>query len=229
MTQELVEFLKEHYNIPVYFIVLIFSVLFYKKYFDTALRYFPLLIAYTFFNELLGYFIRFKEGFAFFSNPKYLNANDIIYNIYTIIFFGYFYYVYWSLIDNEKDKKKIKVLAGLTVLAFIINSFFLNPFTINLYHATSICSWILVYIIALYFKDKAIRLFGNGEKHNLAYWISLGLLIFYSILPLLFIIGFNNYQLYDALYLKTVLRILIVTMYSIFCYGFVVSRRRAFR
>ncbi|MEM6540217.1 MAG: hypothetical protein AAF634_03605, partial [Bacteroidota bacterium] len=66
------------------------SVFHYRKYFDTVLRYFPLIIAYTFFNELLGNVIRYNENFAF--RTESTDSNQIIYNIYIIIFFLFFFF-----------------------------------------------------------------------------------------------------------------------------------------
>jgi len=54
MLQEFIEFIKEDYFLIVYGITWFFSVINYKKYFDTVLKYFPILIAYTFLNELFG-------------------------------------------------------------------------------------------------------------------------------------------------------------------------------
>lgn len=226
MTQELFNFLSEHYNIPAYLVGLIISVLCYRRYFDTELKYFPLLIAYTFFNELLGYFIRYTDGFSFFSEDKYLNANDIIYNVYSLIFFGFFYYLYWRL---SKEYKHWILYCSLFALAsFVVSSFFQNPFLQSLFYANCIGSWILLLFIILYLKELRPNLEWALQKHNLMFWVSLGLGVFYLFFPIIYLIGFLNYELWQTLHLRMVLRILIVVMYGLFIIGFIRGQRRFF-
>lgn len=201
----------------------------YGKYFDTALKYFPLIIAYTFFNELLGYFIRYQDGFAFFSKEELNSANGLIYNIYEFIFYGSFFYIYWKLARNSIQKKGILALSIISLLSYIINSFFHNPIHIILYWASAIAS-ISLFIIALEYLIglKNIQE-GRLQKYNLMFWVSLSIAIFYFIFPILSIIGYENYELWEKLKLRTVLKILIVVMYTLFGIGFIMSRRRAFR
>jgi len=78
----------------IYVDTLFISLTTYEKYYNTALKYFPIIIAYTFFNEELGYLVRTYDEISFFQNIKYSNFNDVIYNIYAIIFFCFFYFVY---------------------------------------------------------------------------------------------------------------------------------------
>ncbi len=210
----------------IYVVAFILSIGTYKKYFDTALRYFPIIIAYTFFNELLGYFIRFKETFAFSSEEQF--ANDIIYNIYYVIFFGYFFFVYWNLVANKNFKRWIRWLAYIGILAFIINSFFYNPLTTSLFYAISIASWFLLSCIIIYLYNLPDWKWGR-DKYNLMTWISVGLVVFFFLFPILYLIGFLKYEIWEQYHLRTVLRILIIVMYGFFCIGFVISRRRAFR
>ena len=88
MSQKLIEFFSEQYILIVYLVALIVSILHYKKYYDTLMKYLPIIIAYTFFNELLGYFIRYTDDFAFLSTET--KNNEIIYNLYQLIFFIFF-------------------------------------------------------------------------------------------------------------------------------------------
>jgi len=209
-------------------LTLIVSILKYRRYFDTVLKYFPILIAYTFFNELLGYFIRYYPNYSFFSDLPKQADNDIIYNIYDLVYFGFFYFVYWQLNSNLKYKKWIKIAAVIAFLSYFVSVFFQNPFAISLYYATSLSSWILVFCIVLYFLDK----YSNGEKlilvSNLIFWISLGQLIFYTFFPIIFITGFLYFDLWLEYNLITILRIFIVIMYTIFIIGFIKSSRKAF-
>ncbi|NQZ45099.1 MAG: hypothetical protein HRT65_12375 [Flavobacteriaceae bacterium] len=225
-SQELVDLGMNYFLIPVYFLTLMVALYHYKKYFDTVLKLFPIIIAYTFFNELLGHLIRYSSEFAFFSKKTF--ANDLIYNIYDLFFYGFFYYVYWKLIHSKRRKKTIKILA-LTVLAsYLISCCFQNPLTISLYYATSLASWVLALIIILYFSEKSTEWNWQRERSNLMFWVSLGLLLFSYIFPFLFFSGYLKPELWYAYNFQMVLRIIIVIMYGLFITGFVISHRRAF-
>ena len=226
MLQELNEFFREHFNIIVYLITLIIAVRHYRKYFDTELKFFPVIIAYTFFNELLGYFIRYSENFAFFN--EFTSANDLIYNIYALIFFGYFYFVYVKLISKVKHKRLVKAFSILVFVVFFINAIFMNPLRISLYYALSLASFVLAFTIVLYFKSRNEWRW-KLERHNLVTWVSIGLFFFYLIFPFFYLIGYLKPQVWYEYNLQIILRINIVIMNILFCIGFIVSHRRAFR
>lgn len=219
-------FLGDNYFLAVYGVTWFISVAHYRKYFDTGLKYFPMLIAYTFFNELLGYFIRYSEDFAFFNNRQF--ANDIIYNVYDVVFFSFFYFLYWKLIQRADFKNTVKYLGITVLMAFIISCFFQNPLIMALFYATSYASVVLVICIILYQSGKE-KTVPSQEKYNLMNWVSLGLIIFYSIFPVIFLIGFLKHDIWVEYELGLVHKVLIIIMYVIFSMGFIVSRRRAFR
>ncbi len=229
MIEDLLNFLLGHYSIVAYLVALIFSILFYRKYFDTELKYFPILIGYTFFNELLGYFVRYTDGFSFFSKKELLSANDLIYNIYEIIFYSFFFYIYWSLAKQRRHKTIIVCFFTIIVLSYVINSLFENPIHVLLYWASAIASIMLFITSILHLQELRKMQKWEIRKYNLMFWVSLSIAIFYFFFPILSIIGFKNYELWQQLHLRTVLRILIVIMYSLFIIGFLWSRRRAFR
>ncbi len=228
MSEDFINILKDNYFVLIYGITLLVSLIKYSGYFDTVLKYFPILIAYTFLNELLGYLVKNNPNFSFFKNANDSSINEIIYNIYAIVFFVFFYYVYWNIISKKEYRKKILIAAIISFLSFLISSFFQNPNETNLFYATAISSWILVFCVILYFKNKKI----NNEKiiqpKNLMFWVSISLLVFYSVFPILYLIGYLNYEIWDKYHLLTVLRILIIAMYSILTIGFLKSARRAF-
>lgn len=225
--QELLILLKDFFFIPIYFVALIVAMLNYKKFFDTALKYFPLIIAYTFFNELLGCLIRYSDSFAFF--PQFTRTNQIIYNVYILIFFLYFYSVFRKVIHNEKIKRSIKWGIFLVVACYIANSFYQNPFQIDLIYANAIGSWLLVGCGILYFKNLNPPFAWSFDKNNLMFWTSLGLIVFYFFFPILFLIGYLHYETWVLYNFKLVLKVLITLMYALFCVGFIFSQRKAFR
>ncbi|APQ18121.1 hypothetical protein [Maribacter hydrothermalis] len=224
-----ISFIKENYYMFVYAVTLFISLATYRKYYDTALKYFPIIIAYTFFNEVLGFLVRNFDEISFFSNIKYSNYNDVIYNIYAIIFFCFFYYVYYKLIENKNFKKWIIISTIISLLSYSISTLYQNPLETNLFYALAISAWLLVSIIILYFVDKVQQKEDLFQLHNLMFWVSFSLVLFYSIFPIIYVIGYTDYDTWIAYDLKSVLRILIVVMYSLFIIGFLKGRKLAFR
>jgi hypothetical protein len=222
-------FLKENYFMIGYAVTLMVSLVTYRKYYDTALKYFPIIIAYTFFNEILGFLVRNYDDISFFKNLKYSNVNEIIYNIYAVIFFAFFYHVYWRLIKNTTYKKWVVIAALITLFAYGISLIFQNPIETNLFFAIAIGSWALVFCVILYYYDKLLQHQHLLQPHNLMFWVSLSLLIFYSIFPFLYLIGYTDYETWAEYNLRSVLRALIVIMYGFLIIGFLRGRRLAFR
>ncbi|MGK0494973.1 MAG: hypothetical protein ACJAU2_001354, partial [Maribacter sp.] len=167
-----------------------------------------------------------SENFAFLLDTKF--ANDIIYNIYDIFYYGFFYTVYWKLISQQKFKLWIKRLSLIVLGSYLLSCFFQNPMLVSLYYATSLASLILAVISILYLVDKGCNWQWNREKYNLVCWVSIGLIFFHSIFPVLFLIGFLQQDIWDDYELHTVLRFSILLMYILFCIGFIKSRRRSF-
>lgn len=225
--QEFIVLLKDFFFIPIYLVTLIVAMLNYKKFFDTALKHFPLIIAYTFFNELLGGFIRYNDSFAFF--PNLTSTNQIIYNVYILIFFLYFYFVFRKVILDEKIRKYIRWGSILVIISYLVNSIFQNPFKIDLIYANAIGSWLLVGCGILYLNKLNPPFSWHLDRHNLMFWTTMGLVVFYFFFPVLFLVGYLHFETWVLYKFKLVLKILITLMYMLFCIGFIVSRRQAFR
>lgn len=225
--KEFIDFINDNYFLIVYGIAFICSIISYNKYFDTVLKYFPILIAYTLLNEFLGFMIGTSENYAF--SEKYMFANDFIYNIYTLIFFPFFYYCYYKLNSNLKFRKVILLLGISFLIFFFLNCFFQNPFLKVYYYSIAYASGILVICILLYFLDKRESWNIRIEKKNLMFWISLGLFVFHLLFPIIFLVSFLNFELWIKFKLGAIQKILIVLMYITFSLGFIKSSRRAFR
>lgn len=221
-------FVQENYYMLVYALTLFVSLATYRKYYDTALKYFPMIITYTLLNEILGYLVRTYDEISFFNEMKFSNYNDVIYNIYAIIFFSFFYHVYRQLISNVKYKKWITHGTFIMLTGYVISAQFQSPLDTNLYYALGIGSYILVFCVALYFVDKKEKNHNLIQPHNLMFWVSISLVTFYSIFPIIYIIGYTNYQIWEAYGLRSILRALIVIMYSLLIVGFLKGRRLAF-
>lgn len=227
MLEYFIDFIKDHYFLVAYAITLVVSLLYYERYFDTTLKYYPILIAYTFLNELLGYLIKKYPQYSFFDDLKDSNINELIYNIYAFIFFCFFYLIYWQLVQNSRFKKWIIIGFWITTLSYVISCFFQNPIATNLYYATATGSWVLIFCVILYFRDKHLSGKSLVQSTNLMFWLSISLLIFYSIFPILYLIGYLDYPTWVNYNLLTVLRLLIIIMYTLQIIGFVKGRKRA--
>ena len=229
MIKELIHFTIENYFVVLYAITWIVSVITYRKYFDTHLKYFPILVAYTFFNELLGYMIRFYPDFSFFNDTKYQYNREVLYNIYAVIFFSYFYYIYWKLTLRPKFKNQIRNAAIVVGLSFIISCLFQNPMDVSLFYSISLSAFVLIYCIALYFNDQYIHYQKVIQVRNLVFWVSLGMASLYVFFPFLYLIGYLNLYIWKTYHLLTILRGLIVIMNVLIIIGFLISKRPAFR
>lgn len=216
------EFLKDNYFIPLYGITLAVSLIRYKRYYSSFLKYFPILIAYTLLSEILGYFIRDFESFQIIYEENYHFANYIVFNIYDVVFFLYFYLLFSRVVKDTASKRIIKYGALAYILSAIINPFFQNALIFPQIYASTLGSIILIIDIFLYYNE--IRTHG-GKKYNLLAWICAGILVFNFFFPLISILARLDNTLYQKLYLRQVHYIIIVIMYSCFILGFLFMRR----
>lgn len=229
MTQEFIQFLKEHFYIPLYLLTWLIAVYRYKRYFDTVLKYLPILIIYTFFTELLGYFIKNHTDFQFFSDYRYDWHNVIIYNVYQLVTFLFFYWVYWKTIKKKSLKRIIKYGIYLCSLSYLINIFFQNPLHKQLTYAHAIGSLILVFVLILYFKEKKSEDNLYPQKHNLLYWVSIGLFVFYAFFPFILLSDYFHLSISTQYHLRITLLTFIALMYLLFIVGLLMGKRKAFR
>lgn len=193
-----------------YPIALILSIRKYHLYFNTVLKFLPILIGYALLSEVLGFLIRDYDSFQVVSLEEYSFANNLIFNIYDIVFFLYFYYVYWKILKIEKHKILIPYGVFLYLGSCIVNPFF-QEFTIfPQVFASSIGSLLLILCIYFYFSEIHK---GLHCKDDLLAWISLGLLVFNLFFPLIMITGQFDYSLYQSLNLRQVHYLLITAMY----------------
>lgn len=197
---------------------MIISLFRYRRYYESILKYFPLIIAYTLLSEILGYFIRDYEIFQIIYLDKYYYSNYVIFNIYDIIFFFYFYFVYWKLIHSIKHQSIIKYGAITYLLASIINPFFQNVLTIPQVYASTVGSIVLIISILLYFKENKHEV---HKKKSLMVWVSFGLLIFNVFFPIIMLSGLFSYDFYQKLNFQQFHYFLIVAMYLCFIIGFI--------
>ncbi len=71
MHYDILGFLKNYGFILLYGVALLISIMRYRNFFDSILRYFPIIIGYTFLTEILGGYIRANENFRIIFNLSY--------------------------------------------------------------------------------------------------------------------------------------------------------------
>lgn len=222
------EFLKESYFVVFYALTLIVSIKTYGKYFDTAFKYLPIIIAYTLINELLGYFLLYYPSFRVFLDFQDSQTNHIIYNIFDLIYFPFFYYAYWKLIKNIKYKKIVFIGAILVFTGYLINSFYKNPMNYGLFYAYAFASAFLIITIILYHIDKSDEKSKFLQPYNLVFWVSIALVVFYTFSPMLLLFGYHQPEVWYTYKFQTIHHLLIILLNILFIIGFIKCRKRAF-
>ncbi|RNC89397.1 MAG: hypothetical protein ED555_07855 [Allomuricauda sp.] len=217
------------YILIFYLLALIVAVATFKKYFDTPLRFFPLLIAYTLFNEILGYFVLHFEEFSFFDSPEYSWHNVIIYNIYKLFFFGYLLWLYFKLFWKKSHKNLVRSFALLLGLGYAISLVFQDPFHTDLFYADSLACVFMITLILIHFKNLLESNGSQPSRYNLMVWFGLGMLVFHLYFPFYLLNGYLNVDFFLDYQLRQVLWVIVCIMYGLFSIGFLISKRRAFR
>ncbi len=217
--------LLEMVYIPLYAVTLMVALWRYPKYFDTPLRFLPILFLYTFLNELLGHLIASDEYIALIFSD--LADNNIIYNVYTIISYLYFFYIFRSFSRDDSFRKNI-VYGGLIFLTSCVINVFFQSFTTNSQTwAYVVGACILLYCTVSYLW----HFFSIPEKftlkQNIIFWISLGITLFYlGYLPIKILRFYNPPNLYNESPVVKIMHLsLIFVTYTIFIVGFIRMRR----
>ncbi|MCT8340858.1 hypothetical protein MG296_12395 [Flavobacteriaceae bacterium TK19130] len=192
------------------------AILFYKNYKHTVLKYLPWLLTYVILNELFG-----RQVYEWFGN------NIVLYNVYNIIYYLYFYFVFWNV--SRRSDFRNWIVASIAVYC---TASFINPFISDFRTQTQLLAYILgacilIFCIILYY----IELLSSSKilniKRELLFWISVGLLLFYvGYIPIKLTRHYFTSSVDLYVTLLNVQRILVIIMNSCFIIGFVWTRRR---
>mgnify|MGYP006325660507 CR=1 FL=1 len=220
-------FLENSY-IPLYGVTFLISLWRYSKYYDTPLKFLPVVLLYTFLTELLGEIVADSTKFNLSFQNKYSDYNIVIYNIYNVVFFLYFYYVFRCYIKKEEHRKFITIASGIFLVISLVNPFLQNFVIEPQLYTYVFGAVILICCIILYF----IELLGSPRilyvKGDLLFWISIGLLLFYvGYIPIKltrYFFAIENVDVY--MNLRRVHLLLIIIMYGSFITGFLWMKRR---
>ncbi|WP_109435694.1 hypothetical protein [Aquimarina sp. AU119] len=191
------------------------GLIYFYKYKKTFLKYFLIFLWYVGVNDIVGYI---------------LNENSYevawLYNTYYLIVFNYLMFLFRNYLSSNNHKKWIILLIVLYNLSVFINSFFENyydefstmPYIIG---ASFVIISIIFYYIDILNSEKVLFI-----NKNILFWISIGVLIYYSgNIPFRIV---RNYvgELIDASIQYMVLLILTFVMNLCFIRGFIWSSKK---
>ena len=219
------QFLSEYCFMLIYGIALATSLMKYHLYYNTLLKYLPIFIAYTLLTEMMGLLVLEVNEIQIIYIEGYANLNSLIFNIYELIFFGYFLFIYWNVLYKKK-KSIVKYGAILYFLITLINAYLENFIIWPQLYASLTGSIILIISIILYLKQCVLQ---TKRKSGLLIWISVGLLIFNFFYQPIMFFGMYNYDVYQAWSLRQVHHVIIVLMYLCFITGLLGLKRRITR
>lgn len=225
---DLLDTILENTYKPLYVVTLLIALIKYPRYYNTPLKFFPVLLMYTFLTETLGYITKNYEEYQISLYTTFVDHNVIIYNIYNLVFFSYFFYVYWSSVNNRKYKKHILYGSVLFYVVALINPFF-QSFKLESQLFTYIAGgFLIIYCTILFFLENKDRRESTGYMHTALKWISIGLLIFYGgYIPIRASRYYNYlYKVNEYVHLRRIHITLICLLYLCFIIGLLRMRRK---
>lgn len=211
---------------PVYLFAVLVALWRYPRYFDTQMRYFPVLLMYTLATEILGVLTLEYSEISLFVNDLFRNYNWLIYNIYLILFTSYFLHVYYQVIEKTGHRRMILFAAGGFLFICALNPLF-QSFRFEMQLASYLSgSAVLVLASVLYLIHRRARSGRWFSDRDLLSWVSLGLAIFYAgFIPVTLIRNYNSlYEIANPTVIRIVLQGLIIVMYGCIIVGFLRMR-----
>ncbi len=205
----------------------IVGTIYFYKYKNTHLKYFLYLLWYITFTEFFSKFVASKTGFLIFYTDENGNRYTLwFYNLLNLVTFTTLAYVYFNYLKTKVFKNWIKVFAFIYVTVYAVNWVFIQDFNQENSELPRVLgSLFLIATIIFYFiellKSEKIVLFHK----MLLFWISVGLLLFYSgTIP--FALKWNGYALLPGVHkLFLIVYVLAITMYLLFTFGFIWSKK----
>ncbi len=159
---------------------------YYKKFKNTALKYFLWFLVYGFLTEMLG--IAIGVGLK---KPNY-----IIFNIYSIVYFLFFYGLFYRYLKKTISKRLVKAFIIFFVLTSIINTIFFQSIYGHyqsytwFFGSTTLIITIILFFTELLNSEAIFRL-----KHLLIFWIGAGVLLFQlGFIPVFIATKYINYS-----------------------------------
>lgn len=230
---DFIDLFLENIGQPIYGLTLLIAIWRYSKYYNTHLRYFPILVLYTLLNEVLGLIVKSNpEQFSLTTNKLYLDYNIIIYNIYNIVYFFFFLWLFRKSVTNKLHQKWILYYGiYMFLLLSIINPFFQDIFESSQLLTYSYGSIAIIITVFLYLNEINWNENKDVPQKNIMFWIGWGLVIFHTGYSLIKIYSHfkvpSNPETY--IWIRRFHISLVVAMYSCFIIGFVKMKKSLIR
>lgn len=198
----------------IYLISVVVALAHYKKIKGTKMMYFLYILLLGFMAESAGYYVGHYTD--------YKNTFPI-YNVYEVLSFSVYFFLFRSYVQNQTKKKIILGLYLSLMMVVIYNAIFVYP-SFLVYHLYSwiygsICFLIviIIYLFDLLKTDVILNI-----KNVLLFWVSIGNLLF--IIGFLPVFALSTYFNYNGIWDYTVFS-LNVLMHTCFITGFLISKR----
>jgi hypothetical protein len=154
-------------------------------------------------------------------------SNHFIINIYSLVNFSFFFYIFYKAFEIKKIKSFIIFSFALFLLFSLINIIFIEGFYLFNVYTYSLGSIFIVWFCMLYFmylfkSDKVINFFAIPM-----FWIATGLLFFYvgSLIQMTLINYIvKNHIDTDGLIFQFIMVTLNILLYGAFTVGFLCNR-----
>lgn len=221
----MLEYFINNYFLLLYFLAFILSLAKYRLYYDTVLKHLPIIIVYTLLSEILGLIVRDVNEIQIVYKEDYHNYNTVIFNIFDIVYYLYFLYVYRKTIDTPINRTIINYGSVLFIVACVLNLFVQNFLTEPQSFAIIVGSLFLVYAAITYLIKTNRKKQKIPQHKNLLFWISIGTLLFYTIYPFTMYILSFEYKFFTAYNLSIFHLVMIGVLYTCYILGFVFMTR----
>lgn len=149
----------------------------------------------------------------------------IIIQLFSIFFISSFFYVFYHIIKNSLCKKVIKYGSVVFVLTCTINLFVQDFYVDPQNYAIIIGAIILLYAVLNYLYNTFSKKHKLLLHNNLLFWISIGILIFYTFYPISMYILIYHYDFCNEYNLSVFHHAIIGVLYSCIIIGFMLMKR----
>lgn len=202
-----------------YVIVFLISIIRFPLYRNTALKFLPVILFATMATEYFGDYLKDLGN-----KP----INFAVFNLYYLMHFSLFFYIFMKMIENSGFKKNIKIGYGIFLLFYLSDLFFTGFFKDSFTIAYLAGASILIFCIILYYISILQSSLVFVVKNDLLFWVSVGLFLFYiGYLPIK-IIKTWFYKPDSFFNLLLILQFsLIIIMYLCFLTGFLWMKKRS--
>ena len=204
----------------------IIGTIYFYKYKHTPLKYFLFLLWYIVLTEFFVLYAR-ETGVLIFYTDEHGNRYTVwFHNLLRFITFSSLLFIYYNYLNTVKFKKYIKLFGIIYIGTSLINWSFIQDFNLESSEIPRIIGSLFLITTVIFFFIELLRSEKIVVFHKmLLFWISVGLLLFYSgTIP--FTLKFNGYALFPGTHKLFLIQfILAITMYLIFTFGFIWSKK----